>query len=473
MKYQNVHPQRLIAQQRLDAGREENAGSKDQGGRITSELLDERIVKEAKKTRASSIAASVKENTRLAAGLHSAQLEIPTAVSLAVDSLDPRRFTGVFVTQDFTGILVGFEGSTTKYDWGEYLDKVNANPYQQYFRTQQISQDVIPEGIDPANIRYQRWGYVVMSVQCLKYTKRFGGSFQIRLLPTESYGIEISDSENNLFVDLHDWALNLYIQPMITLFNNPAIAYNTIVNKMFAEIHVLNSEVYKRVGNNRFEPHDSASETDVANLIANSANESIQRLRPLGLFALGFVHEKHMTSFEAVGQAVTDIYVSDNLCQFATRQKIPHVQVLMETMYLGTGNLEGPFDDDAEVTAEPWVILRRASGLVVMSNERHKYIGSGASTGWMTMGYISLEEASVVKEVTAFASLTEHDPVEDDYESSFGFVFDVDFDLNDLQNRAAANNLGLIGQELYDIQEDSSVENLFYTVRIKFNLVKF
>lgn len=418
---------------------------------------------------------TAEENRSLRREIHEKQAAVVAgALSANVQPLTTarwRRFTGAYAADDFATIRIAFEGGSTKYDWGEKLANVNSTVFQLYFRQARTSADIKIKGIDPATAGNVVWGNVVLGIQDLRYSSRFGGSFHVRVTPIEDYGIELVDAAKNLYVNLEKWMIHLYIQPTVGLFNLPNSAYTSLTARTVVELEVTESEAYERSGS-IFVPHTTAQESDIKALIDRATADARARLLDLGLYTLGFVHNEHLPDFNPISEKVTEIYLSNNLCRFETEIKQPYVAVLMECYYFGTGALEGPFDNDAEVTAEPWIILRQAPW-VVMSNSQEKYIGSASGTGFMTMGYLSLEDMARVNEVTAFAGWTESDPLIDDWGGALGFVFDVAFDLADLTSRADANQLGPVGPELFDVQQDIIEEVVTYGVRIKFALVKF
>jgi len=370
-------------------------------------------------------------------------------------------------------IRVGFDGSQTVYEWGAWRQRVNQNPYQYYLRQQQPDTPVIVHGIDPAFAsQATRWGRVVLSLTALEYSSRFGGCFHLRLTPEEDYGIELvgdaSGGVSRIYVDLKKWLVHVWVQPTKQLFNQPVTVGSL---RVYTELEVTEYEVYEQPPGGGFAPHPSPAPDAVASLLSTAATDAHARLLLLARFALGYAHEHEISSFDSVSDSVEEIFLSDGICAFQTRTKTPHVQVRMKASYLGTGSLEGPFDDDAELTAEPWLILRDPQN-VISSVSKTKYIGSGSSTGFLTFDYLSLDEAARVKEVTAFASWTEDDPVSDDSGSSNGFVFIMSFDRAQLEADANANNLGQIGSILYGLMEDSFEDWLSYAVEIEFILVK-
>ena len=147
---------------------------------------------------------------------------------------------------------------------------------------------------------------------------------------------------------------------------------------------------------------------------------------------------------------------------------------MLNTSYFGTGSLEGPFDDDAEVVAQPWLSLKQSEqGLVVLSNRRNKYIGSSSSTGYLTMGYLSVDEIVKVKYALIFPNWIEKDPLFDDHGGGIGITFTgLNFDRNELETKANTNQLGQIGQDLIETMDDYRESAISYLVRVKFMLVK-
>jgi hypothetical protein len=371
-------------------------------------------------------------------------------------------------------IRIAFDGSQTVYEWGPWLQAVNQNPYKYYLPQTQPATQIVVHGIDPVAPATQstRWGRVVLSLNAVKYSSRFGGSIYLRLTPDEDYGIELSGEgtgTSRIHVNLDKWLLHLWIQPSKQLFNTPWTAAQ-IATRVHTELEAAEYECYEWDGQ-RFVPHTTATPEAVASLFAAAASEAQTRLQVLEQFALGYVHAREIPTFDYHGDAVEELLLSDGMCAFQTRTKTPYVQVQMNTHYLGTAALEGMWDEHAEVTAEPWIILRDPN-LVVASIEKRKYIGSGSSTGFLTFDYLTLAEIERVRRVTVFASCSEEDPIENDYASSNGFGFDVSFDKAQLQADAAANHLGQIGSTWFGLQNDPLVEGLSYAAEIRFDLVK-
>lgn len=375
---------------------------------------------------------------------------------------------------DFTGIRIAFENHQARYSWGPWLQRVNGQPYQLYLRQNQGAVDVETPGTDPyfpPGSPNKLWGNIIFNIIALEFSSRFGGSFHITLAPEEDFGIELADRQKGLFLDLHRWLLHLYVRPTMDIFNIPAGASNLLNTAVNTEIEAFETEAYEVVNGKLVPSSGTFAEQDIATLISAAATESVGKLLTLSKFILGFVHEQKLGDFNSVAEKVTRMLISDGLCSFETELKVPFVAVRMRSSYLGTGSLEGLFDGDPELTAEPWIILSEKP-FVVLSAERKKYIGGASQTPFLTMGILPLDQIARVNEVTAFVSWTEDDPVSDDFGGSGGFVFDVGFDLAELQSRADNNDLGKVGETLSQLRNDQFHDWLTYGVEIEFDLVK-
>lgn len=388
---------------------------------------------------------------------------------------DYRRVTGRFVSDDFGQLKVAFEGNVAKYDWGDWLDEVNSGVFQNYFQATQSSQAIELKGVDDSSYASNYWGFVVWQVDSLTYSSRFGGSIHVRLLPIEDVGPEIGHAGDNIYLDLCSFALHLYIQPRNTFFNNPGTVHHSICSAMLAELEYSAYEVYQKSGEGYFFPHPNPDDLAVEALINSACQNAAQRLKSLGLFTLGFVHNKWIPDFESIDETVTNVHLSDNLCKFDTVEKKPYIQIRMEVGYHGTHGLEGWLMGGPELLARPYIALKAQESyrLPNFDNRLEKYLGSGVSTGMLTYGYLSLEEFAVCRFVLVQTSWTEFDsfPNFDDWGHPV-LTFSIQNDLEGLQARADDNDLGLVGPVLFDMKQDEEHEFLSYTVKVRFELVK-
>lgn len=412
----------------------------------------------------------------------------PVPAPTPIGDLDFRRVTGRFTSSDFGRIRIGFEYDRTRFDWADRLGDVNSGIFQFYFRTPQNSEPLPVQGVDNTKgmRAHSKWGVVSFQIDSLTYSSRFGGSLRIRLLADEDIGPEIGDVSggNNLIVDLRSWCLNLYIQPTIALFNNPSTAVHQITKHMFAELEVAGYEAYRRE-QSLLLPHSGLdTQTDeslIRGLCDAAAQEAVPRLAPLGLYILGFVHRKWLPDFSAIDERVTNLSISDNLCMFETAEKKPYIMLSMKTTYHGTGSLDGPLSGGPELTAAPSLSLYRTNDMsgLIFNNQLAIYLGSAASTGFRTMGFVGLEQFASAREMIATAAWMEADPLAYNpwHFPSISFSLEDSagqslFKLSDLNQRAEINELGLIADEFFKTLEDTSQRGLSYSIQIKLYLIK-
>lgn len=380
------------------------------------------------------------------------------------------------VLTQLSEISISFEGMSTKYSWGSLLGTINSLPFSAYFGVSQTSDSITPQGSDPyaptGSGNQDAWGFVVFNILDIGYSSRFGGSFCVTLTPSEDCGIELRSSAKKIAVNLNRWVLKLYIRASTSVFDQPPNAYSgTSIFQLLCscEIDCRDSEAYE-IGSNGALIADSPNvlEADIDDLVRQAEGAALARLEKLARFTLGWVHQVNIPSFNRVSQNVSRLHVSDGSCRFELTSTSPMIAVDLKIGYLFTS--EGPFDDERELTAEPW-ITGRTPPFVRFSFERSKYIGNALGTGWMRMGYVAPADILEVHELTVFPLWTEDDPISDDEGGAVGSVFNVTFDANTINQRIATVQPGTIGPDIYTVTNDPLLDWTSYSIEIRFVLL--
>jgi hypothetical protein len=378
----------------------------------------------------------------------------------------------------FDGIRIGLSRNQTTYEWGPWLQVVNGQPYRVYL-PQQADQVALASGTDPVFPTQGSgpWGSVVLQITELEFSNRFGGSVHVTLAAEEDSGVELADPAKNVYVDLHRWLLHLYVRPTLALFNTGGANANLeLPRNTWVELETFELESYKLV-NQGLVPGGVADQ-DLETLIGQAEADARAKLTMLARFVLGFLHETRLPGFNHAGQAVERIIISDGLCEFETRQKSPMVSVRARCHFVGADHLEGPLDDDAELTAEPRLTLYGANDLPFAWAQRRKYIGAGSSTPWLEILRVTPDEAEATTSVGVDVGWREDDPVNDDT----GYVVDwlpAQITRQELDDRWQAGQLGRVGPTLvgggnnkdFDNLHGEEGEDLYIGVEVEFHLI--
>jgi hypothetical protein len=372
-----------------------------------------------------------------------------------------------------TDIEIAFEAGQTKYNWGNFLPAVNASPYSAYFVTTQASASIIEKGIEwsaPSSANPAGWGNIVFNILDITCSSRFGGSVCVVLTPKEDCGIELLNGDKNIAVDLKHWLLRLYVRPNVALFNTPPPLQSALLTAALScDIEVNDSEAYEVSSSGHLIANSpNVAEGDVQAMIRQAEENARGRLDKLARFVLGWVHQFNIPNFNRTVERVVRLHVSDDTCSFEINPKTPLIAVQLKIGY--SLSSEGAFDDDQELTAQPWMI-GRTPPLVVFNFRKSKYIGGAFDTGWMTMGFLTPTDLVSVREITVFPEWREDDPISDDTGGAVGSVFTVLFDAATVNQRVAAQQPGQIGEHLYAIADDPPRDWTHYFLEIQFELV--
>jgi len=375
------------------------------------------------------------------------------------------------VTAELTDITVSFEGPGTQYSWGSMLGFVNASPCSHYMQGTQTSAAIVPRGsswittgVAPGA---STWGFVVMKVLDIGYSRRFGGSFCVVLEPSEDCAIELYDSAKSLAVDLHQWVLRLYVRPSAMLFNATVIQSSGVLPLLACEIDVIESEAYQMNASGSLSSSTTATQADVDALLRQAEADAIPRLEKLARFVMGWVHQTNIPNFNRTSERVDRIHVSDGDCHFDLSTKVATIETQVKIGYLFLS--EGLFDNERELTAEPYVQLRTPA-LAPLNRRKEQYIGNAQGTGWIAMGYITPAELATIHEVVVFPGWTESDPGPDDHGGSTAAVFNVNFDATAIDQRVANVQPGVIGPEIYGLMNDPLLDWTSYSIQVRFLL---
>lgn len=375
------------------------------------------------------------------------------------------------ITAELTDITVSFEGPGTQYSWGSMLGFVNASPCSHYMQGTQTNANIVPRGsswvatgVAPGA---STWGFVVMKVLDIGYSRRFGGSFCVVLEPSEDCAIELYDAAKSLAVDLHQWVLRLYVRPSASLFNATVIQSGGVLPLLACEIDVIESEAYQMNASGSLSSSTTATQADVDALLRQAEADAIPRLEKLARFVMGWVHQSNIPNFNRTSERVDRIHVSDGDCHFELSNKTATIDVQVKIGYLFLS--EGLFDNERELTAEPYVQLRTPP-IAVLNRRKEKYIGNAQGTGWLTMGYITPAELATVHEVVVFPGWTESDPGPDDEGGASAAVFNVNFDATAIEQRVVNVQPGVVGQEIFGLMNDAFLDWTSYSIQVRFLL---